>query len=465
MSERAEPDPYRIFARQALLPHGWANDVVLTVRSGLIEDVEEGACAGAVDETHACVVPAMPNLHSHAFQWAMAGLAERRGHPTDSFWTWRETMYDFALRLTARQVEVITRQLYIEMLRAGYGAVGEFHYLHHTVDGSPYGDLAELSLRTLRAAEAAGIVLCHLPVLYSHGGFGQEPATGEQRRFINDLSRFASLVAELRTQATGRDDVRIGVALHSLRAVAPEQLSEAVAVTHDAVPTAPVHIHIAEQTAEVEACMACHGQRPVRWLLDHANVDQRWCLVHATHLDDDELAQLSSSGAVVGLCPTTEANLGDGVFRAHEFLAAGGAFGVGSDSHITVDPFMELRVLEYSQRLWTRRRTVLTHAGQVHNGSLLWSRTAEGGARALGLCAGALASGHRADLVVLDDQHLALLHRGGAERLDAAVFAANQNPVRHVMVGGQWRIREGVHALDAESRSEFDEVMRELLVQ
>lgn len=467
-----------LFADQALLPDGWARDVLFDIApDGSLAGVLAGAAgdprAGLARRAAGPVVPGMPNLHSHAFQRAMAGLAERAGEAgtpgaDDSFWTWREVMYGFVNRLTPGQVEAIAAQLYVEMLKAGYTAVGEFHYLHHDLDGAAYADRAELSERVIRAAKLTGIGLTHLPVLYAQGGFGGKPPGPGQRRFINDLDGFLAIVATLRRRHAGDSQLRIGIAPHSLRAVTPELLSQAVAGLDAADDTAPIHIHIAEQTREVEECLEWCAARPVEWLLDNQPVGPRWCLVHATHMTSVETARLAGSRAVAGLCPTTEANLGDGLFPAPDYLARGGLFGIGSDSHISVSPVEELRWLEYGQRLMQRQRNVLHGArdggagGTPSVGANLFAAALAGGAQALGRRIGRLQAGCRADLLVLDPDAPTLAGRDGDRLIDAAVFAGNLNPVRDVMVGGKWVVEAGVHLAEHAVLARFRAAIGEL---
>ena len=354
-----------LFAEHALLPGGWARDVRLAWdAAGTLNAVEADAAPGDAPRAPGVLLPGLPNLHSHAFQRVFAGLAEYRGAAGDSFWTWRDRMYRVALAVTPGQLEDIATQLYLEMLAAGYTAVCEFHYLHHDPDGRPYAERAELALRLAAAARRAGIGLTLLPVLYRHGGFGPAPARAEQRRFIDDVEGLLRTVERLRAA-----QVRTGVAPHSLRAVAPPELATLLAGLEAIDPSAPVHLHVAEQRREVDECLAWSGARPVQWLLDHAPVDERWCLVHATHLDAAESAGISASGAVVGLCPTTEANLGDGLFDAPRFS---GPWGIGSDSHASVDPAEELRLLEYGQRLARGERNVLASPAQPQVADALW---------------------------------------------------------------------------------------------
>ncbi|MGH6754370.1 MAG: formimidoylglutamate deiminase, partial [Bradyrhizobium sp.] len=314
----------------ALLPSGWADDVQVVVTGGIITRVTAGAAPAADAERHQLAVSGIASLHSHAFQRGMAGLAEMRGNRADTFWTWRETMYRFALDMTPEDVEAVAMLLYVEMLEQGFTRVGEFHYLHHGHDGTPYSNPAEMATRIVRAAEFSGIGLTLLPCFYAHSSFGGASPHPGQRRFICSVDQFEKLVAATEIAVRGLPGANIGIAPHSLRAVTPGELA-AIAPLADG---GPVHIHAAEQTREVEECIAWSGQRPVEWLLENAPVDQRWCVIHATHTTANEIAALANSGAVAGLCPMTEASLGDGIFPAREFLDAGGRFGVGTDSNV-----------------------------------------------------------------------------------------------------------------------------------
>ncbi len=423
-------------------PDGWLSPGRVDIEDdGTIAAVAAGDAAFALPGT---ALAGMPNLHSHAFQRAMAGLTERAGPGEDSFWTWREVMYGFVGRLEPEDVEAIAAQLYVEMLKAGYTAVGEFHYLHHDRDGTPYGDVAEMAGRVTAAARRAGIAITLLPVLYDSGGFGGAPPAGEQRRFLNGADRLLRIIETMTERHRTDAEVRVGLAPHSLRAASPAALETAIAGLDGLDPSAPIHIHIAEQTREVEDCLAWSGKRPVAWLFDNHPIGPRWCLVHATHIDPDERRALSGSGAVAGLCPTTEANLGDGIFPLQAFLADGGRFGVGSDSHVSVSPVEELRWLEYAQRLTTRRRTV-SAPPEGSNGARLYHEAISAGAQALGRRAGGIAPGNRADIIVLDHAHPLLVGRTGDRLLDSYLFAGNENLVRDVMVGGRWVVREGRH--------------------
>ena len=404
----------------------------------------------------------MPNLHSHAFQRAFAGLTEFRGAAHDSFWSWRTLMYRFAARLGPAQVEAIATWLYAEMLEAGYTAVCEFHYLHHERDGRPYADDAELARALLRAAQRTGIGFTLLPVLYQTSGFGGRPPGDDQRRFIRSTDSMLALLAALQP-ACDAQGARLGLAPHSLRAVPPEALREVLAGLDAIDPTAPVHLHIAEQTAEVDACLAWSGQRPVAWLLEHAPVDARWCLVHATHMDAAELARAAASGAVAGLCPTTEANLGDGLFDFGAWRRAGGAWGIGSDSHVCVSAAEELMLLDYGQRLITRERNVGADAQHAQTATALVLAAARGGAQAAGRPIGALASGRRADFVVLGANHLALQGLTAADMLSAHVFASHRtSAVETVVVGGRALVVNGRHLCHNEAAAAFVAARREL---
>lgn len=431
-----------LHAAEALLPEGWAKNVRIVISAGRIVAVSQGAEPLAGDERHAIVVPAMPNLHSHAFQRAMAGLAETRGPGADSFWSWREVMYRFALKMTPDDVEAVAAQLYVEMLEAGFSRAGEFHYLHHAPDGGAYADPAEMAARVAAAASATGLGLTLLPVFYAHSGFGGLPPGDGQRRFICDLDLYAKVLDGSRRIAAGLDGAVVGVAPHSLRAVTPAEL----AAVAELAGNGPIHIHAAEQVREVEDCVAWSGgERPVEWLMRHAGVDRRWCLVHATHMTGAETQALAASGAVAGLCPVTEANLGDGTFPAPEFLAAGGRFGIGSDSNVLIGVGDELRQLEYSQRLDRRARNVLAEPGGS-NGRALFDAALCGGARALGAPTGRIEPGADADLVSLDEKHPTLTAKSGDAILDAWIFAGGAT-IDCVWTRGKKRVEGGRHHL------------------
>jgi len=430
-----------LFAEHAYLPGGWRRDVLLEWDvDGNLTTVEPDTRDVPASVTRAAgpVMPGMPNLHSHAFQRAMAGLTEYRGSSatgaTDNFWSWRDLMYRFAARISPEGLASVAQWLYIEMLKAGYTSVCEFHYVHHTPDGGRYGNPAELAQRVVDAASASGIGMTMLPVLYQYSGFGARAPRDDQRRFINTPDSLLELLGALRAAQPQNTALRYGVAPHSLRAVSEQSLRELLGGLDG---SAPVHIHIAEQTAEVDACVETEGARPVQWLLDRFDVDSRWCLVHATHVDANETLALARSGAVAGLCLTTEANLGDGLFPAQEYLDAKGRIGVGSDSHIGVDWRAELRLLEYGQRLARRQRNVLASAQTPYVADRLFDAALEGGAHATGRATGALQAGHRADWLVLDPNHASIAEHAPNAWLSGVVFCEHgETPIRDVYAGG-----------------------------
>jgi formimidoylglutamate deiminase len=422
----------QLWFEQALLQHGWARDVRIKIVKGRIASVETNTPRDTRDEAHAVGLPGLPNLHSHAFQRGMAGLAETRGPSSDSFWTWREIMYRFVERLDPDAFEAIAAMAFAEMLESGFTRVGEFHYLHRDPSGAAYADPAEMAARIAAAADETGIGLTLLPVFYAHSGFGGEAPKPTQRRFIHDLDGYAALLEASRSAVKPLGDAVVGVAPHSLRAVTAEELA------HVAALAAPIHIHVAEQTKEVDDCIAWSGKRPVQWLLDNAPVDARWCLVHTTHMTPEESAALAKSGAVAGLCPITEANLGDGIFPAPDYLEHGGRFGVGSDSNVLIDAAEELRLLEYAQRLQHRARNVFASQDGASTGAALFRAALAGGMQALG-------AGETADLVSLDLDHPALTGRKEDALLDAWIFAARAGAIDCVWRQGRKVVRHGRH--------------------
>jgi formimidoylglutamate deiminase len=429
---------------------------------GVIARVETGLPRGEAQALAGPVLPGMPNAHSHAFQRAMAGLTAHGGGGGDDFWSWRELMYRFLARLTPDDVEAIASELYLEMLRSGYTSVAEFHYLHHDAGGNPYADGAEMAQRILNAAAGTGIALTLLPVFYAHSNFGGVPATAGQRRFLHDVDTFNALAGELCARVAAQPRTRFGIAPHSLRAVTPRELSAIVEHARALDATAPIHIHAAEQQKEVDDSITATALRPVQWLLANAHVDARWCLVHATHLDAREIPLLATAGATVCVCPTTEGDLGDGIFPAQSYLRAGGSLAIGGDSHVGVDPFAELRLLEYGQRLAGERRNVLAREG-VSVATGLWLTACAGGAQALGQPVGAIAAGRRADLVVLDSEDVALAGLRGSDALDGAVFGPTRRPVGDVMVAGEWVVRDGQHAHDERTLTRYRAVLKRLI--
>ena len=445
-----------IFAEQALLPEGWQGNVRIVLDGGRIVAVEAGTSPQAGDERHAIVLAGMPNLHSHAFQRGMAGLAELRGPSADSFWSWREVMYRFALSMTPDQVEAVAAQLYVEMLEAGFSRDGEFHYLHHDRDGKPYANIAEMAERIAAAASETGIGLTLLPVFYAHSAFGGAAPNEGQRRFINDVERFGRLLEKSREAVRSLQQAVVGVAPHSLRAATPDEINAVAALS----PDGPIHIHVAEQVKEVEDCIAWSGARPVEFLLANARLDRRWCLIHATHMTEAETIAMARSGAIAGLCPITEANLGDGTFAAPLFIEHGGRFGIGSDSNVLIGLPDELRQLEYSQRLVHRARNVLARAGGS-TGRALFDAALDGGSQALGAEPSRIAAGAPADLVSLDAGHPSLAGKAGDAILDAWIFA-NGSKVDCVWVHGQKQVSGGRHAKREAVAGRFREVMTAL---
>ena len=447
-----------IHARRARLPQGWSSDVRVTLDGLRIASVTPGVAPGPGDLRTHTLLPALSNLHSHSFQRAMAGRTEHRAAGRESFWTWRETMYRFVARLTPEQVEAIAALTYCEMQEAGFAAVAEFHYLHHAPGGAAYDRPAELSHRVFAAAALTGIGLTHLPVLYRYGGAGRQPLVEGQRRFGCDPGRFAALLEDARAGARALPgDTVVGLAPHSLRAVAPEDLDAVLPLAEGG----PVHIHVAEQPREVAEVSAWLGARPVAWLLENAPVGRHWCAIHATHMTPGETAALARSGAVAGLCPITEANLGDGPFGGPAWLSAGGVFGVGSDSNVRIALGEELRTLEYSQRLRDLARNVLAPE-DGHTGAALYLAAAEGGAQALGRAAGAIAPGRLADLLAVDGDHPALAGLSGDALLDGLVFAAGEGVVTDLWSAGRHMVREGRHVARDAIRARYRAAITEL---
>ena len=445
--------------RSALLPSGWADDVQVMMADGTITKVATDVAPAAGEERHSLAIPGIASLHSHAFQRGMAGLAETRGDSADTFWTWRETMYRFALEMTPEDNEAVATLLYVEMLERGYTRVGEFHYLHHDRDGTPYANPAEMATRTVRAAGTAGIGLTLLPSFYAHGSFGGAAPNPGQRRFICSVDQFAWLMTATRTAVRALPGANVGLAPHSLRAVTPDELAAIVPLAE----FGPVHIHAAEQIKEVEDCVAWSGRRPVEWLLEHAPIDPHWCLIHATHMTTTETAALAGSGAVAGLCPVTEASLGDGIFPAREFLGAGGRFGIGTDSNVLVGVTDELRQLEYGQRLKHRERNVLSGGPGVSTGRVLFDTALAGGARALAQPSVGIQEGARADIVSLDVTHPSIAERRGDAVLDGWIFAAGANALDCVWAGGNKVVEGGHHRLRDKARDAFNLTVRRLV--
>ncbi len=437
----------KIWANSALLAGGWSDSVQIAIDAGgNIASISPEMAYSDGDRVE-ILVPAIPNVHSHAHQRAMAGLGERAGDTPDSFWTWRQVMYHYLERIEPDHLFHIAAQLYLEMLKAGYGCVGEFQYLHHDLSGKAYDNRAEMSLQCLQAARQVGIGFTALPVLYRYGGFGSATALDAQKRFLNDADGFNEIVKTLQAAVVGDGNCAVGIAPHSLRAISRELLDEVIASLDG---LAAIHVHVAEQTREVDDCLEWSGMRPVEWLLANFNIDKNWCLIHATHINDHETATMADSGCVAGLCPTTEANLGDGFFNAREYFSKQGCWAIGSDSHISIDPVEELRWLEYGMRLQTGGRNVLISDAIANTGRNLLDGALEGGAQACGRDIGRIAAGSRADFVVLDHDHPRLYGRTKDDLIDSWIFSGNSILVRDVYIGGVKLIDQG-HHVDEES--------------
>ncbi len=446
-----------VFAHKALTAHGWQHDVLIAIDAhGNIAGIKPNTKPSPETPMFDLILPGMGNVHSHAFQRAMAGLTEfASGEGRDNFWSWREVMYKFTHKLTPEHIEIIARAFYIELLKNGYTSVGEFHYLHHDAEGKPYASITELSDRIVAGASDAGIHLTHLPVMYETGNFGGEPANEGQRRFLHTKDSYLKLLEALKKNYEHSPDITLGVAPHSLRAVNPETLQGIL----DALPglgleNCPVHMHISEQEKEVLDCMAWSKKRPVEWLLAHYKIDKKWCLIHATHMTTKEAVNLAKAGATVGLCPTTEANLGDGIFQAEHYLGAGGSFGIGSDSNVSISPWEELKTMEYVQRLVARKRNVLCTEETPSVGRNIFEKAAKGGAKALGINSGEIAVGKRADLVAISTEHPLLSEKKNDAILDTLIFAVTPK-ITDVFVAGKRVIKHGVHVLEEKSTAQL----------
>ena len=450
-----------IWVKDAFLGNDWARDVRIEIDNhGDIVNYQADCEANGAIIVQGTLLPGMTNLHSHAHQRAMAGLAEKAsGNNQDSFWTWRTTMYYYLERIRPDDLKAIASQLYLEMLQFGYTCVGEFQYLHHDIDGKPYQDRAEMTKQCHQAAVDTGIAFTALPVLYAYGGFGAQIASDGQKRFLNDVEQFAEIVSSLNLEISQSSNSSLGIAPHSLRAVDQQLLEQ----TFTNCPQAEViHIHIAEQLKEIEDCLAWCDQRPVEWLLDHFEVNENWCLIHATHMNESETTKLAASGAIAGLCPTTEANLGDGFFNAGQYFSLNGSWGIGSDSHISISPFEELRWLEYGQRLQTNQRNILNTPEQPNTGSHLYQQALAGGAEATARKTGMIKPGYRADFIIIDDEHPRLYGRDQDNLIDSLIFSGNDNPVKDVYVGGVKVIDSGHHIDEEAIRNNFRSTLKHL---
>lgn len=461
----------KLYAENILLADGWATKKTLTIELGVITGIESGLIEGA-EIAQGAIIPGMINCHSHAFQRAFAGFSEQGSEGQDSFWTWRQVMYQFLAKLTDCDAKIIAKQLYIEMLKMGYTRVAEFHYLHHDITGDTYSEnrdgngkgvgLARMAEAIFQAAEEASIGLTLLPVLYQYSGFGEQKPNAGQKRFINSTAQFNQLVTDCFALSRKYSNTNVGIAPHSLRAVDKTSLTQAVAHVRSLDDNAPVHIHISEQQKEVDDCLAHYGKRPVQWLLDNIEVDKHWCFIHATHIDAKERQGMIAKQAIAGICPTTEANLGDGIFPTTEFLAEKGTLAIGSDSHISVNPIEELRWLEYAQRLIKQQRAILATSEQPSVGQNLWQQAAQGGAQSTNSNTGFLAVGKQADLLVLDKVKTGLFAYTDQHLLDSVVFASQQNPIADVMVNGAWVIRNQQHVAQHESAENFSQLLMRL---
>jgi len=451
-------DARSLFAHYALLPEGWQRAVRIEWDAdGNLLSVTPDVQAAPGETRAQYVLPGMVNLHSHAFQRALGGLTEIAGDGPDSFWTWRDLMYRFARHITPEHIEAIAAQLFSECLRHGYTSICEFHYVQRDQRGAMYARPAETAERVVAAAQHAGIGVTLLPVMYSYAGFGEQALKPEQQRFRTDAADVLRIAEALEPLRGGQ--VEVGAAPHSLRAASIGQIRELM----DCLPAGrPLHLHIAEQQGEVDQSVAHTGLRPVRYLMEQVQLDARWCLVHATHLDENEMAALAASGAVAGLCPTTEANLGDGLFPLAPYLQAGGRFGIGSDSHVSQSPVEELRWLEYGQRLLHQKRNVAASQRQRRVGDFLWQGALQGGALASGRPVGAIAAGKRADLLVLDSEHVNLAGIGIDDVLGSLVFCGNDQLVRDVVVGGRWVVRDHEHIAQTAIAQRYKQTIAEL---
>lgn len=447
--------------KQALTNQGWQQNVSVAVsETGTIKALLQDDNPNNYQVIENPVVPGMPNLHSHSFQYAMAGLSEVRRNPIDSFWSWRDMMYYFAHNVSPEDLQAITAKLYLELLKGGYTEIVEFHYLHNDFDGRYYARPEALSDAIFSAGDQTGLSLTHLPVFYAHANFGGISPQDAQRRFINSRDQYALLIETLKGQ---KSDYHLGLAPHSLRAVTEDEMAWLMDLRQDMLPGCPVHIHVAEQTKEVDDSIAHSGQRSVSALMNQAPVDEAWCLIHSTHLDDSEVSAIAASGATVGLCPLTESNLGDGIFRAVDFLAAGGHFGIGSDSNICTRAMHELRTLEYSQRLQHRQRNILCSDQFPNVGSYLWQKAAQGGGRAAGRAIGQLAEGYRADFVELSYSKQGIMATVVPEAVvDFHMFAGQQSDIKNVYVAGNQIIRDGQHPEQTEIDASYAATIQRL---
>ncbi|MGJ8527299.1 formimidoylglutamate deiminase [Maritalea sp.] len=450
----------QIFVKSALLANGWADDVLISISGGKITAIEQDASPtkDALDLGAQILLPALANVHSHSFQRAMAGLSERRGASTDSFWTWRDVMYRFLDDLSVDDIHAIAAFTFMEMAETGFASVGEFHYVHHQKGGTPYDNPAETSVQIIEAAKTIGLGLTHLPVLYCFGGVNEETLKGGQLRFGSDFELFEHIVDGSKSALNDAPcDFSLGVAPHSLRAVNPGLLEQVTKL----LPDRPVHMHISEQKIEVAEVEAKFGARPIEWLLENTSVNERWCLIHCTHMTPSETIGLAKSGAVAGLCSITEANLGDGIFDGTRFVENGGTFGIGSDSDLRISLTEELRTLEHSQRYATNQRTVLANP-HGSNSQFLLQSAAAGGALALGRQSGEIAVGHWADLMSIEPDAFLADGLKQSMALDYWMFAARQDRVTNLWSAGRHIVSKGEHKNRSQIEQRFKTAVRKL---
>lgn len=456
-----------IFAKQVLTDSGWANDVLIRVDcNGVILELKpdtqlEADFSGI--RLQGAIIPGLPNSHSHAFQWAMAGLGEKSGKGGDSFWTWRQAMYGFVDAIQPEDLQAIASALYMQMLKAGYTSVGEFHYLHHDISGNLYANPAEMSQRIFESAKESGINLTLLPVFYRYSGFGEQAPNSGQKRFLHDQDAYANLLDKV-SELSEQYQQSYGIAPHSLRAVNGKDLEFAISHLNSLNNQAPIHIHIAEQMKEVNDCLEFHGKRPVEWLTEQQDVNERWCLVHATHMNAEEVKRVAESEAVVAICTTTEANLGDGFFPMLDYKHQQGRWSIGSDSHISVDAVEELRWLEYQQRISQQSRTVLVEKEFSSNGLWLWQQAARSGAQTLGQKTGAITVGCQADFIELNPDSFSLMGKGGDQLMDAFIFnhQFSNDAIRSVWAKGKCQVENGIHRNEEEIRKAYSKTISRL---
>lgn len=446
-----------LFAPAARLPEAWASNVRFDIGDdGIIQAVSVGASAAGAEMLRGPVIPGMPNLHSHAFQRAMAGLAEQRSDTGDDFWSWREAMYRFLAFLTPEDVEAIATQLYIEMVKAGYTRVCEFHYLHNDPIGARYREPGAIASAHLRAARSAGIGITLAPTLYTSGGCGGKPLNDGQKRFAITPDLLADMVRSLDKEAAGQPNATVALGIHSLRAARIEEIENLLT----ALPKRTLHIHVSEQVGEVKECVAWCGRTPIAQLHHAVGLNEKWNLVHATHATAEEIAIIAQAKATITLCPSTEGNLGDGFFPADNYFKLHGIFGIGTDSQICVDPREELRLFEYGRRLQAQKRALSADPGVPHVGAWLWLNTAAGGGNPCATPVGKLQKGYRADFLVLNADSTSLFQRSGDMLLDSFVFVASgADSIREVYVGGKRVVSDSRHAGEEQAQRQFRRTM------